>query len=430
MSKKSVLIALFLQLTLTFIPMGYSPSAEARGPAARSTITTITIWYEGESPTVLEEIEAGFEMMNPDIDVTLEQKSDLIHLFIDAASRGGGPDLVLGPQDYIIRFAELGLIQAVDGDFNPDDFVEQTVDGSFWNGHYWGVPNIYGNHLMLYYNKNLLATAPLDTTEMINVAKSLTGGGQYGLVFHIDEPFWLIPWLTGFGGWVFDESIDPPFPTLNTPEMVEALQFIYDLRYVHGIVPDGADDMDYGYSLFWDGKAAMMINGDWTLDAYRDHFGEANLGVARIPLVVETDQWPVPLVTGWYYSLNTNTGGDKLAASKLFIQYATSKPAQLLWPEETGYGVKLPALLEAFNDPAVQADPILKASADQANIGRVMPTSPSMGCIWDAMVDPLQLLWDDLVTPQAAADAMQAEAELCYGKITGKWVYLPAVWKP
>jgi maltose-binding protein MalE len=318
----------------------------------------------------------------------------------------------------------------VDDEFDPDAFIEQTITGASWNGHYWGVPNMYGNHLMLYYNKNLLATAPLDTTEMINVAKILTGNGQYGLVFHIDEPFWLIPWLTGFGGWVFDESIDPPFPTLNTPEMLEALQFIYDLRYVHGIVPDGADDMDYGYNLFWDGKAAMMINGDWTLDAYRDNFGEANLGVARIPLVVDTNQWPVPLVTGWYYSLNTNTHGDKLAASKLFIQYATSKPAQLLWPTEIGYGVKLPALLEAFNDPVVQADPILKASADQASIGRIMPTSPSMPCIWEAMVDPLQLLWDDLVTPQAAADAMQAQAELCYAKITGKWVYLPLVQKP
>ncbi len=31
-----------------------------------------------------------------------------------------------------------------------------------------------------------------------------------------------------------------------------------------------------------------------------------------------------------------------------------------------------------------------------------------MSCVWDAMFDPLQLLWDDLVTPQAAADAMQA----------------------
>jgi arabinogalactan oligomer/maltooligosaccharide transport system substrate-binding protein len=430
MIRKSALTALSLLLVVVISPIVNPLSGQAQSNASTSATTTVTIWFEGESPTVLEEIATGFIIMHPDTSINLEQKTDLFIEFVAAASSGGGPDMVLGPQDYIIKYAELGLIQAVDNEFNPDDFVEQTVAGALWNGHYWGVPNIYGNHLMLYYNKNLLATAPLDTTEMINVAKSLTGGNQYGLVFHIDEPFWLIPWLTGFGGWVFDESIDPPFPTLDTPEMVEALQFIHDLRYVHGIVPDGADDMDYGYNLFWDGKAAMMINGDWTLDAYRDHFGEANLGVALIPQVVETGQWPVPLVTGWYYSLNTNTRGDKLAASQAFIQYATSKPAQLLWPAETGWGVKLPALLEAFNDPVVQADPILKASADQASIGRVMPTSPSLGCVWEAMVDPLQLLWDDLITPQAAAEAMQADAEQCYARLIGRWVYLPVVIKP
>jgi maltose-binding protein MalE len=174
----------------------------------------------------------------------------------------------------------------------------------------------------------------------------------------------------------------------------------------------------------------MMINGDWTLDAYRDHFGEANLGVALIPQVVETDQWPVPLVSGWYYSLNTNSHGAALAASKLFIRYATSKPAQLLWPEETGYGVKLPALLEAFNDPVVQGDPILKASADQASIGRLMPTSDAMSCVWDAMNLVLPLLWNNLVSPQAAADGMQADAEACYAEVTRTSLYLPVVKKP
>jgi maltose-binding protein MalE len=149
--------------------------------------------------------------------------------------------------------------------------------------------------------------------------------------------------------------------------------------------------------------------------------------VARIPLVVETDLWPQPMTSGKYYFINANSSSDALAASKQFIQYATSKASQLLWPAETG---KLPALLEAFNDPAVQGDPILQASADQASIGRLMPTTESMRCVWDAMFEPLQLLWNDLVTPQAAADAMQADAELCYTEITRTYLYLPVVRKP
>ena len=365
--------------------------------------------------------------MHPDNSINLEYKSDLYNEFMTAAGSGGGPDLVIGPNDWIGPFADQRLIQSVDAEFDPQDFIEQAVAGASWNGHYWGVPNIFGNHLMLYYNKSLLASAPPDTTEMIAVAKGLTGGGQYGLVYNLDEPFWLIPWLTGFGGWVLDDSLDPPLPTLDTPEMVNALQFIYEFRYTHGIVPDGEVDYATADSLFQDGKAAMIINGDWTLEAYRDHFGEANLGVARISLMVETDLWPKPMTSGKYYFISTNSSGDALAASKQFIQYATSKASQLLWPAETG---RLPALLDALNDPAVQGDPILQASADQASIGRLMPTSPSMNCVWNAIFDPLQLLWDDLVTPQAAADAMQADAEQCYTEITRTWLYLPVVQKP
>jgi arabinogalactan oligomer/maltooligosaccharide transport system substrate-binding protein len=427
MNRKYVLTALLLLCALAFSPMVHSSPSQAREIISKPTITTIKLWHDIEDSLVLEYIAAGFMVTYPGIGINLEYKSDLENDFIDAALSGGGPDLVLGPNDWIGPFAELGLIQTVDTEFIPQDFIEQAVAGAVWNGHYWGVPNTYGNHLMLYYNKALLATAPLDTDEMITVGKSLTGGGQYGLVYHLDEPFWLIPWLTGFGGWVLDDTIDPPFPTLNTPEMVKALQFIHDLRWVHGIVPDGEVDYNAADTLFKDGKAAMMINGDWTLDAYRDHFGEANLGVARIPLVVDTAQWPKPMVGGKYYFISANSSGDKLAASKTFIQYATSIEPQLLWPDSTGV---LPALKEAFKDPAVQGDPILQASADQASIGRLMPTSEAIACVWGAMREPLQDLWANVIEPQVAAATMQATAEQCYTEITRTWLYLPVVRKP
>jgi maltose-binding protein MalE len=99
----------------------------------------------------------------------------------------------------------------------------------------------------------------------------------------------------------------------------------------------------------------------------------------------------------------------------------------MLWPQEIG---RLPALLEAFNDPVVQADPILRASADQASIGRLIPTSEAMECVWKSMFGVLPLIWDDLATPQAAAEAMQADAEQCYARLIGRWLYLPVVIKP
>jgi arabinogalactan oligomer/maltooligosaccharide transport system substrate-binding protein len=277
---------------------------------------------------------------------------------------------------------------------------------------------------MLFYNKNLLSSAPLSTTEMISVAKNLTGGGQYGLVYNLNEPFWLIPWLTGFRGWVLDESGHPITPTLNTPAMVNTLQFVHDLRWVHGVVPSGTVDYNRADQLFWNGNAAMIVNGDWALGQYRAHFG-ANLGVARIPLVADTGQWPRPMTSGKYYMINSNSRGEALAASKLFLHYATSKQAQLLWPQNASV---LPALLQAFNDPIVQMNPILQGSAAQASVGRLMPTVAEMRCVWEAMGTPIAAIMDDQITPAEAAAAMQTDAAACVGEIHRRYyIYLPLI---
>ena len=75
----------------------------------------------------------------------------------------------------------------------------------------------------------------------------------------------LAPFLGGFGGWVLDDATD--MPTLDTPEMVGALQFMSDLVLKHKIVPPGCD-YDTADVLFKEGKAAMLINGDWSLGSY------------------------------------------------------------------------------------------------------------------------------------------------------------------
>jgi hypothetical protein len=53
-----------------------------------------------------------------------------------------------------------------------------------------------------------------------------------------------------------------------------------------------------------------------------------------------------------------------------------------------------------------------------------------MECVWKSMFGVLPLIWDDLATPQAAAEAMQADAEQCYARLIGRWLYLPVVIKP
>ncbi|NIO67737.1 MAG: ABC transporter substrate-binding protein, partial [Anaerolineae bacterium] len=49
----------------------------------------------------------------------------------------------------------------------------------------------------------------------------LTDTEHYGLAMNYRDPLWLVPWLSGFGGWLVDEDGQP---TLDTAAMVEALR--------------------------------------------------------------------------------------------------------------------------------------------------------------------------------------------------------------
>jgi len=71
--------------------------------------------------------------------------------------------------------------------------VDSALAAVVLNGKHWGVPISNGNHLMLIYNKNLIATAPANTDELMTKGLELTTGEQYGLVYNQTEPFWQRP---------------------------------------------------------------------------------------------------------------------------------------------------------------------------------------------------------------------------------------------
>jgi arabinogalactan oligomer/maltooligosaccharide transport system substrate-binding protein len=296
--------------------------------------------------------------------------------------------------------------------FDLDKYVGSALAAVELGGQTWGVPIANGNHLMLIYNKDLIEEPPQTTDELIEMGQELTTGDQYGLVYNQTEPFWLVPWLGGFTGSVFAE--DGRTPTLNTEEMVNTLQFLYDIKYETPIVP-AESDYDGADTLFKEGKAAMIINGDWSLGGYKDAFGDT-LGVARIPQVSATDEWPHPYTSGVYLMFPVSLQEDeaKLEAVKDFARFVTSANNQALMIAKLN---RLPALEAALDDPLIANDLILKGSADQMTVGTPMPTVSEMRCNWDAMKPEMQAVLADTKAPEQAAEDMQTAAESCVEKL-------------
>jgi len=350
-----------------------------------------------------------FMKANPNITIELVKKTNVEVLredFLTASLANAAPDILWTVSDHAGPFVAADIVEAVDNLFDLDMYVDSAMDAVKLEGKYWGVPISNGNQLMLLYNKKLIAEAPKDTDELFAVGKKLTTGGNYALVWNQTEPFWLVPWLGGFKGKVFAE--DGVTPTLNTPEMVATLKFLHDMKFDAKIVPlecdyDGAD------TLFKEGKAAMIINGDWSISGYVSALGD-DLGVARIPKVSATGEWPKPYTSGVYFMFTKGISGDKLKAAQDFIAFVSSKEKQL---EMVKLLNRLPAVKEALEDPLITENPILKGSADQMVVGTPMPTVLEMRCNWDAMKPEMLAVLADTKSPEDAVKLMQSSADSC-----------------
>ncbi|GAB6089677.1 extracellular solute-binding protein [Spirochaeta dissipatitropha] len=369
---------------------------------------SISLWtQEGEADGAFQYVVSlaeSYMLANPDIKVEVVNKETeaLREDFITSSLAGGAPELLWTVNDHAGPFVVADLIQPVDGFYNPNDYI----DGVEMGGNIWGVPINAGNHLMLMYNKRLVPEAPQNTDDMIAAAKNATANNPdvYGLVYNFTEPFWLVPWLGGFGGSVFEE--DGVTPNLNSQEMIDTLQFMYDLKFTHRITPQEADynTMD---TLFKEGKAAMIINGDWTLGEYPEILGD-DFAVAPIPMISSTGLWPAPYTSGKYFMVPSQVSGEVLDAVKDFITFAINEQNQRELVTRLN---RLPGLLSLADDPLLTSDPIQQGSIAQMQVGTPMPSTVEMRANWDAMQPEQNSVLTGNMSPAEAAARMQTAAE-------------------
>ena len=313
------------------------------------------------------------EVVNKDVEVLRE---DMVNT---ALSPDAQPELLWTVADHIGPFVEVDVIQPLDDLIDASVYDESALAAVQVDGTTWGAPISNGNQLMLYWNKSIVGDEPpADTDELRDAAVENTGDGAYGFVFNVTESFWLVPWLYGFGGSVFEE--DGVTPSLDTDAMRGALQFLYDLKYADQVMPAEVD-YDIASGLFTDGQAAMIVNGDWELGNYGDLLGD-DLGVGPLPTVAETGEDPKPFTAGSFYMVPSAVEGDTLTVVTDFIQWSTDTDQQVAMVEELR---RLPANAEALADPVVTDDPLLAGAAEAVVRGVPQPTNVEMRCVFDAM---------------------------------------------
>jgi maltose-binding protein MalE len=372
----------------------------------------LSIWEQMEpaEQRLLAEHLQEFESDHPGVrvDVVHFETENLRNNYQTAALARTGPDLVYGPSDHVGPFSIMGLIEALENVLPADSLAVFLDDAKpSLEGHVLRLADQVGNHLTLVLNREYVDHAPTDTQDMLDIARANTidtdGDGRtdrYGIVFNLTEPFWLVPWLGGFGGWVMDENAAP---TLDTPAMREALAFVR-LMVEEGLVPPSCD-YPLADTLFKQGSAAMTINGPWSWEAYREV--GIDVGLAVLPRIAGRDSWPQPMTSSKGYSLNRWVPQTRRDLVIELLSFLTSARVVGHISQELG---TLPSRQDVSDWPRLQDNPTLRASWDQLVRGRLMPVVPEMRVLWDVMRPGLQQVVSGRLSPEEASRAMQESA--------------------
>ncbi|MBX2818980.1 MAG: extracellular solute-binding protein [Rhodothermaceae bacterium] len=374
----------------------------------------VRIWHQkiGAERVFFERAVDIYNDSHPDrhVEILYKETEELRNLFIVASAGGQGPELIYSPADNLSIFALTKTIRPISDALSPDYLSIFGSDGVLsWEGDQLMVADQVGNHLTLVYNKALIPEPPTRFDELITLLQELTvdedGDGRidrYGLTWNYTEPFFFMPFLTGFGGWMMDEDGNP---TLNTPETIQAIQFILDLRDKYKVIPRESD-YNIAETLFKEQRAAAIINGPWAWGGYAD--AGIDYGLARIPRIAETGNWSRPLVASKGYSLNANVEEEKLPYIRDVLEYLTNAEIQAQMAKEIS---SIPTIPSVREDSVIQGNPILRSSLNQVEVGLPMPIEPQMRQIWDGMRGAYQLIMNGSTTAAEGAEKMQKDAE-------------------
>jgi maltose-binding protein MalE/predicted GIY-YIG superfamily endonuclease len=385
-------------------------SSCSRNPDTR---THVLIWHQkiGGERDLFNEQVARFNAAHPEVvvDTLYKENEELRNLFVIAAVAGQGPDIIYGPADNVGVFVTTRTIMPLDRIFSAEFFSRFIPQGVVrWRGAPWLAGDQIGNHLTLVYNTELVPKPPATLDDLIAIGQSLTKDfnhdgkiDQYGLTWNYREPFFFIPFLTAFGGWVMDSS---GHPTLDNEHTVQAIQFILDLRDKYKIIPKEGD-YEIADMLFKEKRTAMIINGPWSWAGY--HVPHGNM-VAPLPFNSQTGLWSEPMISAKGYSVNANAPEPKLPVIRQVIEFLCSAEVQT---EMSTVLATTPVDRAVLESSATRSNPTLAASMQQIEHGRPMPILPQMRAIWEGMRGPYQLVMNGAITAQEAAKRMQREAE-------------------
>jgi len=394
----------------TEAPTEVATEAPTEAPAP----VTIQYWHTHSDPETaqLDKVIAAFEAANPGIKVetTRYAYNDYKTALLTAISSGDVPDVARLDIAWVSEFADQGALVQLDGtlpDF--DNIIKDTYPGplstNLWKDHYYGLP-LDTNTQVLLWNKSDFEAAGLkappatmeefaaDACKLTDAAKKQYGYAEGGTYFWAPAPVFY-----AMGGKVTDEKITTATGYVNGPESMAAFTMLKDLYDKGCLSPNllgGGIATDAGHA---EGTYAMIIDGPWMVDIYKNNYPDFQVNFAPIPT---GPQGTTSSVVGGEDVVVLEGSKNQEAAMK-WAAYLLSPEAQKMMAEVG----QMPTLASLAGDPAMPS--YFAVFQEQLKTAQARVPHPKWGDMDNAINNAYQRMLKGEQTPQEALDQAAEE---------------------
>ncbi|EOH56273.1 extracellular solute-binding protein [Enterococcus faecium EnGen0263] len=365
---------------------------------------TLTVSVDSGYKDYINEIKDTFEKEN-DVKIKLVEKDmfdQLESLALDGPA-GKGPDVMMAAYDRIGALGQQGHLAEVklgnESAYDETDKAQVTYDGKIY-----GEPAVIET-LVLYYNKDLIDTAPATFKDLENLSKDSRfafeseAGKNTGFLAKWTDFYYSYGLIAGYGGYVFGEDgTDPSDIGLNNAGAVEGISYATD--WFQNVWPKGMQDIksagDFASQQFMSNKTAAIIDGPWQAQTYKEN--NINYGVAKIPTLNNGQPYqPFGGGKGWVVS---NYAKNKDLSQK-WLDYVTNQENQEKFFEMVN---EIPANQQARETAKAKNDELTTAVIEQYETAQAMPNIPEMGEVWTGAENLMFDAASGSKTPKESAD--------------------------
>jgi multiple sugar transport system substrate-binding protein len=262
-------------------------SGTSQGSQAGPVTLDVLIASSGDAETnaVTEAANAWADETGNEVEIVVAQ--DMAQQLSQGFAGGSPPDVFYLDAGVFADYASTGSLEPyADQITDYEDFYEPLRQTFTYDGTEYCVPKDFST-LALEIRTDAweaagLTEADIPTTwdELATVAQTLTTGEQVGLVIGNTRDR-IGAFMVQAGGWVTNE--DGTEVTADSPENVEALDYVKGLLVAGTLKYPPDVDAGWGGEAFGTGKAAMTIEGNWIKGAMTNDYPDVDYTIVELP---------------------------------------------------------------------------------------------------------------------------------------------------